>query len=125
MSNETGDSRKWRKRLTRWAITSLLMGVSFAAGVAITAFIAIRLLMPIAVTGMTMTAQAGAASVINALYSGDSGTRMTVLTYLKQSFDAQPTQAFDANTAAWLLPALERCSTDTDPKVSALAKELA
>jgi len=106
------------------------MGVSFAAGVAITAYIAISVLLPIAVTGMSIgMAQAGAASAIialyNALYSGDSGTRMTVLTYLKQSFDAQPTQAFDANTAAWLLPALERCSTDTDPKVSALAKELA
>ncbi|MDC0294824.1 hypothetical protein OAK98_05440, partial [Mariniblastus sp.] len=45
---------KWRTRLLRLSITSTLMGISFAVGVAITAFIAVRLLFPIAATGMTM-----------------------------------------------------------------------
>lgn len=129
MSNEKEVPRNWRKRLTRWSITSLLMGMSFAAGVAVTAVIAVRLLFPIAATGMTLglvgMAQAGAAATTNALYSGDSKTRMTVLTQLKQYLDAQPTQTFDAQTAAWILPALEQCRTDAEPEVVALADEIA
>ena len=44
---------EWRTRLLRLSITSTLMGISFAVGVAITAFIAVRLLFPIAASGMT------------------------------------------------------------------------
>ena len=120
---------KWRKRLWRLTITSMLMGVSFAVGVTITAFIAVRLLLPIAATGMTM-GLAGLASVsanatTSALYSGDSEMRLAVLTELKQTFDLQPTQTFDAQTAAWILPAIEQCKVDGDPDVVALAVELA
>ncbi|MDB4634042.1 hypothetical protein OAG76_01420 [Rubripirellula sp.] len=132
MSNEIEAPRKWRKRLTRWTITSLLMGSSFAVGVAVTSVIAAKLLFPIAATGMTtgMTmglvgmVQASSAATLNALYSGDSEMRLTVLTQLKQSFDAQPTQKFDTAAAAWILPAVEHCKTDKDPAVVALADEL-
>lgn len=53
MSSVIEAPKKWRKRLLRLTITTTLMGVSFAIGVAFTVFIAARLLAPIAVTGMT------------------------------------------------------------------------
>jgi hypothetical protein len=129
MSVAVVESSKWRKRLWRLTITSTLMGISFAIGVAITAFIAFRLLLPIAATGMTMgmigMASAGAQTTTNALYSGDSATRLTVLTQLQQTFDAQPTMTFDQQTSAWILPAIEQCNTDVDPEVVSLAQKLA
>ena len=104
------------------------MGISFAVGVAISLFIAVRLLAPIAVTGMTFgmvgLASSSANSTTSALYSGDSAMRLTVLTQLKQSFDSQPPQTFDATAANWILPAIKQCQTDTDPEVVALADEL-
>ena len=119
---------KWRTRLLRLSITSTLMGISFAVGVAITAFIAVRLLFPIAATGMTMglvgLSSASANATTSALYSGDSEMRLTVLTQLKQSFDTQPTQTFDTTTANWILPAIKQCQTDADPEVVILADEL-
>jgi hypothetical protein len=32
---------------------------------------------------------------------------------------------FDVQTAEWILPAVDQCKTDIDPKVVALAEELA
>ncbi len=101
------------------------MGISFAVGVALTAFFAVRLLFTIAGIGMLGMASAGAHATTSALYSGDSVTRLTILTHLKQTFDAQPTLTFDVPTAAWILPAVEQCKTDIDPEVVALAEELA
>lgn len=105
------------------------MGISFAIGVAITAYLAFRLLLPIAATGITMgmagMASASAHATTSALYAGDSATRLAVLTQLKQTFDAQPTMTFDHQTSAWILPAIEQCKTDVDPEVVSLAEELA
>lgn len=70
-------------------------------------------------------ASASAQATTNALYSGDSATRLTVLTQLQQSFDAQPTITFDHQTSAWILPAIEQCEKDMDPEVVSRAKELA
>ena len=50
--------------------------------------------------------------------------RLTVLTQLKQSFDTQPSQKFDPQTADWILTAIEQCLNDVDPNVVALADEL-
>ncbi len=61
----------------------------------------------------------------NALYSGDSTTRLTVLTQIRQEVDAQPTMTFDHQTSAWILPAIEQCKKDMDPEVVSLAEELA
>jgi hypothetical protein len=61
----------------------------------------------------------------NALYSGDSATRLTVLTQIQQELDTQPTMAFDQQTSAWILPAIEQCKKDVDPEVVSLAEELA
>lgn len=128
MSTAIESPRKWRKRLLRFCITSSLMGISFALGVAITLFIAVRLLAPISVTGMTLgmlgLVSASANATTSALYSGDSEMRLTVLTQLKQSFDTQPPQAFDATAADWILPAIKQCQMDTDPAVVALADEI-
>ena len=128
MSAVAESPKKWRKRLLRFTVTSSLMGVSFAVGVAITFFMAVRLLAPIAVTGMTFglvgMASASANATTNALYSGDSEMRLAVLTQLKQSFVTQPPQSFDATVANWILPALKQCLTDADPEVVALAGEL-
>lgn len=128
MSAATESPNKWRKRLLRFTITSTLMGVSFAVGVAITLIIAVRLLAPIAVTGMTLGMVGLASESVNAttsaLYSGDSEMRLTVLTQLKQSFGTQPTQKFDTATANWILPAIKQCQTDADPVVVAIADEL-
>jgi hypothetical protein len=129
MSDAVVEPNKWRMRLWRLTITSLLMGISFAIGVAITAFIAFQLLLPIAATGMTMgmlgMASASAHATTNALYSGDSATRLTVLTQLQQTFDAQPTKTFDQQTSAWILPAIEQCKKDSDLEVVSLAEKLA
>lgn len=129
MSTAVVEPNKWRKRLWRLTITSTLMGVSFGIGVAITAFIALRLLLPIAATGMGMglvaMASASASATTNALYTGDSATRLAVLTQLQEIFDAQPTMTFDNQTSAWMLPAIEHCKTDVDPEVASLAEELA
>jgi hypothetical protein len=101
------------------------MGISFVVGVVITAFLAVRLLLPMAAMGLLGMASAGAQATTNALYSGDSATRLTVLTQLKQTFDANPAITFDEQSSAWILPAVERCKTDSDPEVVALAEELA
>ena len=105
------------------------MGISFAVGVGITAYIAARLLLPIAATGMTMgmvgMASASASATTNALYTGDSATRLALLTQLQETLDAQPTMTFDDQTSAWILPAIEQCKTDDDPEVVSLAEELA
>ena len=61
----------------------------------------------------------------NALYSGDSATRLTVLTQIQQEVDTQPTMTLDDQTSAWILPAIEQCIKDVDPEVVSLAEELA
>lgn len=119
---------RWRKRLLQLSIAFTLMGISFAVGVAITVLIAVRVLAPIAVTGMTI-GMVGLASVsghasTSALYSGDSEMRREVLTQLKEAFVTQPSQTIDDTTANWLLPAIEQCQMDNDPEVVALADEL-
>lgn len=128
MSNPVVKPNPWRRRVWRIAVTGVLMGTSFAAGVVITGYIAARLLLPIAAvsltTGLLGMASASAQATVDALYSGDSGTRLEVLTQLKQSFESHPPQSFDAATAGWILPAIEQCLTDCDPDVVALAEEL-
>ncbi len=129
MSTAAVVPNKWRKRIFRLTITGILMGISFTTGVAITAFIAFRLLLPIATTGMTMgmigMSYASSHATTNALYSGDSATRLTVLTQLQQTFDTQPSVTFDHQTSEWILPAIEQCRTDADPEVVSLAEKLA
>ena len=129
MSTAIVQQNKWRKRIWRFAITGTLMGVSFVVGAAITAYLAFRLLLPVAATGMTMgmvgLASASAHATTSALYSGDSATRLAVLTQLQQTIEAQPTMTFDDQATAWLLPAVEQCKTDVDPEVVLLAEDLA
>ena len=79
----------------------------------------------LAFAGLAGLVSAGVNATANALYTGDSETRLTVLTQLKQSFDAQAPQPIDPQLAAWILPAIEQCRTDSDPEVVALAGELA
>ncbi len=114
---------KRRTRLWRLAVTSMLMAVSLAIGVAITAYIALLLLLPIAT--MVGMAAASAHATTSALYTGDSVTRMTVLTQLRQTIDAQPNLTFDVQAAALFRPAIEICISDSDPDVAALAEGLA
>ena len=128
MMTGTEDSNKWRRRSTRFAVVTLLMGASFvvgvtltAVGVTLTAVVAARIFLPIASMGL---ASAGKNLIISGLYTSDSETRLTVLTQLKQSVDIQPSQKFDPQATAWILPALEQCLTDDDPNVVALADEL-
>jgi len=129
MSTVTETPQKWRKRLLRFAIVSTLMGLSFAAGVAVTAAVAVATLLPLAATGLTMGLAGMAAASVNAttqtLYTGDSASRLTVLTYLKQSFETQAPQPIDPQLSAWILPAIEQCKTDADPVVVDFATELA
>jgi hypothetical protein len=129
MSTDTEAPKKWRKRLLRFTIIGSLMGVSFGAGVAVTATVAVLMLVPFAATGLTIGLAGMAAASVNAtantLYTGDSASRLTILTYLKQSFAAQATQPIDPQLSAWILPAVEQCKTDSDPVVVDLATELA
>lgn len=128
MLSDVVEARRWRKRLWRLAITSVLMGVSFVVGVAITAYIAFQLLLPMVAAGMTvgMVGMAGAAThaVTNALCCGDSATRLDVLNRLKLALETEPGMALDGKAALWILPALEQCKTDLDPRVVSLAGEL-
>lgn len=128
VSNPVVKPNPWRRRVWRIAVTGVLMGTSFAAGVLLTGYIAARLLVPIAAvsltTGLLGMASASAQATIDALYSGDSGTRLAVLTQLKESFESHPPESFDPATAGWILPAIEQCRTDSDPGVVALAEEL-
>lgn len=120
---------KRRPRLRPLVTTTLLMGLSFAAGVTVTAVIAVALLLPIATTsftiGMVGLASASTNATINGLYSGDSEMRLTVLKQIKESFVTQPPQKFDSQMVAWILPAIESCKTDKNPKVVELAIEIA
>jgi len=125
ISTITEATKKSRRLLQRFIITSTLVVASFVACAAVTAIIAVRLLVPIAVTGFVVVASAGVNAIPNALYTGDSETRLTVLTQLKQSFDVQAPQPIDPQLAAWILPAIEQCRTDSDPEVVALAGKLA
>lgn len=124
MKSGTEFSTKWRQRLTRLAVLTLLMGASLAVGVTLTVVVAAKILFPIAAMALVGLASAGANATISALNSGDSEMRLTVLTQLKQSFDTQPSQKLDPQIADWILPAIEQCLTDVDPNVVALADEL-
>lgn len=129
MFTVTEKPRKWRRRLLRFAIVSTWMGLSFAAGAAVTATVAVLTLVPLAVTGLTMGLAGMAAASVNAtaqtLYTGDSASRLTVLNYLKQSFETQAPQPIDPQLSAWILPAIEQCKTDADPVVVDFAAALA
>ena len=129
ISRFTEASKKSRKRLSRFIITSTLVGASFVVGAAVTAIIAARSLLPFSGIGMTMGLVGTASAVVNVtandLYTEDSEKRLTVLTQLKQLFDSQAQQPIDPQLAAWILPAIEQCRTDSDPEVVALAGELA
>ena len=124
MSKAVVEPNKWRKRVWRLTIIGTLTGILLSIGAAIMGFIAIRVL-----TGMMMAmigiASASVQATTNALYSGDSATRLTVLSQLQQTFDTQPTMTFDHQTSAWILPAIEQCKKDVDPAVVSLAEELA
>ena len=124
MSKAVVEPNKWRKRVWRLTIIGTLTGILLSIGAAIMGFIAIRVL-----TGMMMAmigiASASVPATTNALYSGDSATRLTVLSQLQQTFDTQPTMTFDHQTSAWILPAIEQCKKDVDPAVVSLAEELA
>ena len=124
MKTGTEFSKKWRRRLTRFAVVTLLMGASLAVGVTLTVVVAARILFPIAAMALVGLASAGVNATISDLYSGDSEMRLTVLTQLKQSFDTQNSQKLDPQIADWILPAIEQCLTDVDPNVVALADEL-
>jgi hypothetical protein len=129
MSTAEAKPNKWRKRLWRLALTSTLLGTFFAVGVMFTAYIAVRLLFPLAfplaAMGIVGIVSASAQATTNALYSGDSATRLTVLTQLQQTIDAEPSMTFDNQVSAWILPAIEQCKADLDPEVVSLAEQLA
>jgi hypothetical protein len=126
MSTAVVTPNKWRKRRWRLIIFGILM--SFAVGVATTAYISVRLIS-FAATGMAMAlvglASASMDATVNALYTGDSATRLTVLTELKKSLESQTPQPIDPQLSAWILPAIELCRTDADPVVVDVATELA
>lgn len=129
MTAETGTPIQNRKlRIRRIGITGILMAFSFVVGLAVMAIIAVVLLLPIAGAGLTMglvgVASAGAMATTNALYLGDSATRLTVLAQLKESFNSEPEHQYDLATVNWILPALRQCQSDSDPQVANLAVEL-
>jgi hypothetical protein len=126
MSTAVVAPNKWRKRRWRLIIFGTLM--SFAVGVATTAYISIRLIS-FAATGMATVlvglASASMNATVNALHTGDSATRLTVLTELKKSLKSQIPQPIDLQLSALILPAIEQCRTDADPVVVDVATELA
>lgn len=116
----------WPGRLKRLAVVGSLMSVSFVLGIALTTIVAARLVLPLAVVGMTMGLQslvsATSTATLLELHSGDSKTRLTILQGLKDSFDSQSGLAFDTASSEYILSALQQCQTD--PEVVQLAEEL-
>lgn len=127
LANDKLDKR--RPRLRPLVTTILLMGLSFAVGVTVTAVITVAFLLPIATTsftiGMAGLVSASANATINGLYSGDSEMRLAVLNQMKESFVTQQQQSIDPQMVTWILPAIESCKTDRNPKVVELASEVA
>jgi len=101
-----------------------LLGASFIVGAAVMAIIAVRM-GTTALTVLVGVVSADLKATTNALYNGDSKTRLTLLTQINQSFGSQTPQPIDSQSAAWILPAIEQCRTDSDPEVVALAGKLA
>ena len=117
----TGSSKRL---LRRCILTGLFIGLCLTCGVVVIAgrFIAslVTLIAPMAELMLTHT--------FDSLYSGDSDTRLSILsgllTQLQQGPDEQPTHPIDPQFTAWILPALEQCKGDCDPAVVELAYEL-
>ncbi|MFO0906413.1 MAG: hypothetical protein U0939_25635 [Pirellulales bacterium] len=128
MNGESQTKSRWAWRIMRWAFVLLLMTGSFIAGAAVSAFVAVGLLAPVASVGFSLgmagLASAGMASVLHALYAGDSATRLTTLEQLEQTFLSNPNQPVDPALAEMLLPALRQCEGDSDWKVALLASQL-
>lgn len=124
MSTAVVKPSKWRNRVWRLTIASTLKGILVAIGAAIMGYIAIRVLAGMVMAMIWMASASGQATT-NALYFGDSETRLTVLTQLQQTFETQTTIAFDQQTSAWILPAIEHCKKDVDLEVVLLAEQLA
>ena len=105
-----------KRRLTRLSFFGLLLAGSFMLGATVTAVIAARVFLPIMTAGMAMglvgLASLSATATIDALRTGDSETRKTVLVGLKESIALQGQPSTDPQLANWILPALEQCMTD-------------
>lgn len=126
MSN-TG-STTTKRRLFRYGVIATLMGVSFTLGVAVTAVATLPIIAGLAaqsagmqIIGMISASSSATMAVLN---SGDSASRFTVLTQLKQVFESPELQKIDPQVAAIILPAVEQCKADSDPEVVELASEL-
>ena len=91
---------------------------------AVMAFIAVAM-GTTAVAVLVGVVSAHVNATTNDLYNGDSETRITVLKQIEQSFGLQAPQPIEPQSAAWILPAIEQCRTDSDPEVVALAGKLA
>jgi hypothetical protein len=115
----------WRRRFYRISLLSLILGSGVVLGAAVTAAVAVRLLMPLAGVGLAVLLTSSGPAIINALASGDSETRMEVLLGLEETLNTPGQARLDAQTASWLLMALELCATDPDPEVVLLAEEVA
>lgn len=128
MENERDTAPRWGWRIVRWLFVLLLMAGSFVAGAAVSAFVSLSLIAPVASVGFSVglagLASAGMTSVLHTLHAGDSATRLTTLQQLEQVFVANPSQPVDPQLAEMLLPALRQCQEDPDRQVSLLAGQL-
>lgn len=122
MLGSSESPEKWAKRLLLFSITGGLMAVSFVIGAAIAAVFAFALVLPIGLAGL---ASATANATVNSLYAGDSETRLAVLNQFRKSVETAAPSSIDPQMAAWILPAIEQCQTDSDPAVVAAATKLA
>ena len=116
---------KWPKRIVGLIIAVVLMGGSFALGVVVTAILAFRLMLPLATANLALGALTTMSqATTNALYTGDSATRLQVLTQLEAAFNGEQFQQIDPAVADWFKPAFESCRTDQDANVVAAADRL-
>ncbi len=115
-------------RSFRLCLAMLLIALSFSLGAAVTAFIAVRLFLPVAgagwFIGIAALSLAAATEMKTTLMHGNSEQRLMVLTQLRDSLSTPNAPPIDSQVVEWITPALTACQEDGDPKVVELATDL-
>lgn len=118
-------SKRFPTRLVLWTTIASMTVLAFATGALLGFIMALRMLFPIAESGFSYgLIGLTHAAATDTLYSGDVQSRLTMLKQMKQALDAPPGQPFDAQSTAWIHPAIEHCRKDANSEIAALAAEI-
>lgn len=113
-----------QKRLLNWIIFSgLVVGLCVIFAIVLIT----GRLIETAFEVLALIAKVQSDYIIDSLNCGTSETRISILNGLltkhNETLVEQPDYLIDSQFTAWILPALENCKGDCDPKVTELAFE--